>query len=259
MNHTSDYQPVTGHLPNSYTETLVYCCNDIPELLNMTLRCILAGIAVSIFATGCAFFDEPMSDTGIDVPSGLPAEAPAPTEPLPAPTATTDAQTSTTTTTTARQTTTAASGGNYLVVAPIESFPQDATNIAVLHLTSRSSDRDLAICKALMQNFTTIDVQDVPAEPLTVTVWPVPNDNAGANCIEMITEYEAIGLTADAEQRIGESDKGPFMLTRHLPTGKRMIYDLSFKTNSSLSSAVNQWITLLGSDPTNWPDYRRAR
>ncbi len=224
----------------------------------MTLRFIWAGIAVSIFATGCAFFDEPLPDTGIDVPSGLPAETSAQTEPLPAPSATTEAQTSASTATT-RTTTAATPGGSYLVVAPIESFPQDASNIAVVHLTNRSSDRDLAICKALMQNFTTVDVQDVPASPLTVTVWPVPNDNAGANCIEMITEYEAIGLTADAEARISESDKGPFMLTRHLPSGKRMIYDLSFKTNSALSSAVNQWITLLGSDPGNWPDYRRAR
>jgi hypothetical protein len=75
----------------------------------------------------------------------------------------------------------------------------------------------------------------------------------------MITEYEAIELTAQAENRIAESDKGPFLLTRNLPTGKRMIYDLSFKTNGDLSSAVNQWITLIGSAPENWPDYRRAR
>ncbi len=226
----------------------------------MIFHRLLAGIALTSLATGCAFFDEPLSDPGIVVPSGIPADTQA--EPLPQPTPPPASAESTTTPApqpVAKESAPVSSSGNYLIVAPIEQFPQDASNIAVVHLTNRSSNRDLAICKALMENFTTVDVEDVPAQPLTVTVWPVPNDNAGANCIEMITEYEAIDITAQAEQRIGESDKGPYLLTRHLPTDKRMIYDFSFKTNSALSSAVNQWVTLLGSSPADWPEYRRAQ
>jgi hypothetical protein len=228
----------------------------------MNFHRILAITVAAGVATGCAFFDEPLSDPGITVPSGIPADTTAAEQTIPAPTNTNApaAPQPTEQTPSAQQPlASAATGGSYLIVAPIEEFPQDASNIAVVHLTNRSSNRDLAICKALMENFTTVDVGDIPAQPLTVTVWPVPNDNAGANCIEMITEYEAIELTAQAEDRIAESDKGPFLLTRNLPTGKRMIYDLSFKTNGDLSSAVNQWITLIGSAPENWPDYRRAR
>ena len=226
----------------------------------MNFHRILAITTAMSIATGCAFFDEPLSDPRIIVPSGIPADTTTAEQTIPAPTdATTSAPEPVAQVPAPQRQASVATGGGYLIVAPIEQFPQDASNIAVVHLTNRSSNRDLAICKALMENFTPVDVADIPAQPITVTVWPVPNDNAGANCIEMITEYEAIELTAQAESRITESDKGPYLLTRNLSTDQRMIYDLSFKTNEDLSTAVSQWITLIGSAPENWPDYRRAR
>ncbi len=231
----------------------------------MILRHLVIAVCFTTLATGCAFFDDPVSDPGELIPSRVPATTtPAPTPapqpvqpsaPAPAPQAAESL--------TAAQTSAGASevavSPSYLVVAPIDSFPRDAQNITVVHLTDRSSRRDLALCKALMNNMPAIDVQDLPPNPLTVVIWPVPNDNAGANCIEMIAEFDPIDITPDAEKRIASDAAGPFLLTRNLPTGKRMIYDISFMSNSALSSTVNQWISLMGSNPADWPEYRRAR
>ncbi|MEM7259624.1 MAG: hypothetical protein AAF404_19800, partial [Pseudomonadota bacterium] len=82
---------------------------------------------------------------------------------------------------------------------------------------------------------------------------------AGANCLEMIADFDGIEITREAAKRINEDTAGPFLLTRNLPGSKRMIYDISFIGNSALSSTVNKWLSLLGSSPADWPEYRRAR
>ena len=241
----------------------------------MKLRHLLIGLIAGSITTGCAFFDDPVTNAEDLIPSRVPAadtassgtsEAPAPAPApqasesnsaasLPAPAAPETAQPEQAPAAVAE----APASPSYLIVAPIESFPRDAQNIAVVHLTDRSTRRELALCKALMANMPAIEVQELPAKPLTVVVWPVPNDNAGANCIEMIADYEPIELTPEAEKRISSDAAGPFLLTRNLPTDKRMTYDTSFMSNSALSATVSQWITLLGSSPDNWPPYRRAR
>ena len=223
----------------------------------MKLYRMLTVMALASVATGCAFFDEPVSDDGLLIPGSQPVTTTRPTEPA---TSTPAAEQSDT----AGNATTApqpqpATSQSYLVVAPIDNFPRDAQNIAVVHLTKRNTRRELALCKALMQNMPATEVQELPANPLTVVVWPVPNDNAGTNCIEMISDYEGIELTPEAARRIDKNSDGPYLLTRNLPSNNRMVFDISFMSNNALPATLNQWISLLGSNPADWPEYRRAR
>jgi hypothetical protein len=222
----------------------------------MSLRLAVAALTAGCFATGCAFFDEPMSDSGVLIPSSEPAVESTVATPASDPLQTT---TDSAATDNRRTTSQAAASASYLVVAPIDRFPRDAQNIAVVHLTQRATRRDVSLCKALMDNIPTVDVGELPPNPLTVVVWPVPNDNAGANCIEMISDYEPIEITPEAAQRITDDSTGPYLLTRNLPSGKRMIFDISFMPNSAMSATINQWLSLLGSSPADWPEYRRAR
>lgn len=245
----------------------------------MNLSRLFAGLAMVSIATGCAFFDEPVSDPGELIPSSVPANETLATPPIqgnepsqvapppPPPPATPAVQPAPQSqpapaavpTPAPAPSTQMARSPSYLIVAPIENFPRDAQNIAVVHLTERNTQRELALCKALMDNMPTVDALDLPPNPLTVVVWPVPNDNAGANCLEMIADFDGIEVTPEAAKRINEDTAGPFLLTRNLPSSKRMIYDTSFIANRALGSTVNKWLSLLGSSPADWPEYRRAR
>lgn len=224
----------------------------------MSIRYSIFILTMAYFATGCAFFDEPVSDdtNGELIPSDV-STIDTPPEAAPGAPAPESGNTESISSSTVNQET--EKSASYLVVAPIDGFPRGAQNVAVVHLTERRTSRELSLCKALMQNMPTVNVEDLPPDPLTVVVWPVPNDNAGANCIEMISDFEPIEITTAAEGRIDEKAAGPFLLTRNLPSGKRMVFDVSFMSNSALSSTVNQWLSLLGSSPADWPEYRRAR
>lgn len=216
-------------------------------------RILIASVAMSAcLSVGCAFFDVPLDD--LSAPGAAPATPNQPTEPA-APQATGQLSPSQT----PAQVATAIASSSYLIVTPIENIPENASNVAVVHFTQDNTNRALALCKALTANLQVVDVQDLPARVNTVAMWPVANDNAGASCIEMLTDYTPIDISENAAKRVNSSVEGPFLLTQQMTTGKRMIYDMSFVSQAAIRSAVGEWQSLMGSDPTNWPPYRRAR
>lgn len=213
-------------------------------------KTLLAGIILSATA-GCAFFEEPVSELRDLAPASPASTSNSP--PAPAP------QTQVATPTAPTATIQSSPGTSYLIVAPIENLPDDAGNVAVVHFTRKDTERALALCKALIENLQLTDVQDLPAQATNVALWPVANDNAGSNCIEMMTDYEPIDISVEAAKRVNDTAEGPFLLTQHMLTGKRMIYDMSFVSRNVLKTAMGEWKSLIGSEPANWPAYRRAR
>ncbi len=214
---------------------------------------LIASVTMSAFiTTGCAFFDVPVDD--LAAPGAVPAIPGQSTEP-----SATQASEPALPAQIPAKVATAAAAGSYLIVAPIEDIPENAGNVTVVHFTRDDTDRALALCKALTANLQILEVQDLPASPTTVAMWPVANDNAGASCIEMLTDYTPIDISENAAKRVNNSVEGPFLLTQQMATGKRMIYDMSFVSQAAIRSAVGEWQSLMGSDPDNWPAYRRAR
>lgn len=219
-------------------------------------KSLLAGITFAL-STGCTFFEEPVTDLR-DLAPSAPANEGNNSQPVPTPSRV-PTVTKLPPATSAPTTSSAASGSNYLVVTPIENLPENATNIAVVHFTKKDTERALALCKVLIQNLQVVDIQELPTTVTTVALWPVANDNAGGSCIEMLTDYEPIDISVEAAKRVNESTEGPFLLSQHMNSGQRMIYDMSFISQSALNSAVGGWQSLMGSEPANWPAYRRAR
>lgn len=223
------------------------------------MKSLLAFIAITTLSS-CAFLDEPVADlrdltgsTPTDIAPAAPQQLPAPSAvatPTPAPTKKLPP---------APSIPASQSGSSYLIVAPIESIPETARNIAVVHFTRKDTERAVAMCKALTETLTLTDPGELPVSALNVALWPVANDNAGGNCIEMLTDYEPIDITIEAAKRVNDKSEGPFLLTQHRDSGKRMIYDMSFVSRSALKSAVGEWRSLMGSDPANWPPYRSAK
>ena len=221
------------------------------------MKPLLAAIAITT-VSGCAFLNEPVQDLRDLTGSAPTSDAPPAPQPLQAPSEVVPP--SPIQNLPAAPTIPASvSGSSYLIVAPIESIPDTARNIAVVHFTRKDTDRAVAMCKALTETLTLTDTSELPESALNVALWPVANDNAGANCIEMLTDYEPIDITIEAAKRVNEKSAGPFLLTQHRDSGKRMIYDMSFVSRAALKSAVGEWRSLMGSDPANWPPYRSAR
>lgn len=220
------------------------------------IKPLLATVALSL-SVGCTFFEQPVDDLRVLAPS-LPTNEETTQQPVATLTPIKTNPTTAAPPATAPNNTATASG-SYLVVAPIESLPEQASNVAVVHFTKKDTKRALELCKALFQQLEIIDIQELPAQAANVVLWPVANDNAGGSCIEMLTDYEPIDITVDASKRINESADGPFLLTQHMPTGQRMIYDMSFLANSALDTAARKWKSLLSDNPADWPPYRRAR
>jgi len=231
-------------------------------------------IGLSFGLGGCAFFNSPVDDLGPISPgappplsTSLPPQLPdsdtrtssAPNseilQPLPQSvpetTAVTGAQTSTLPT---------LPGQAYLTVASLIDIPEDATNLAFIHFTqSNSATRTLAVCQAAMKNLPLVPVENIPSGAETVLVWPVTNSDSGTSCLEMISNYEALDISNATAERVNSSSRGPYLLTRNSRQNKRLIYDLSFITASKFATAIDEWRSLLGSDATNWPEYRSAR
>lgn len=203
----------------------------------------IAGATIAIFQiSGCAFFSEPLNDPLNNLPPPGTIERQS-SQQSPAVTENSEANVIST----------------FLMIAPIEDIPESAGNVAVIHFTHDNTDRALGLCKALTQNLQITDAGDLPATATNVVMWPVANDNAGATCLEMLTDYEPIDISVEASKRVNESAEGPFLLTQNMPTGKRMIFDMSYVSASSLKSAVGEWQTLMGSASDDWPPYRSAR
>lgn len=217
----------------------------------------LIGI-VLLLSAGCTFFEQPVTDLRdltLSAPTNESSNQPTAPAPTPAPLVTPTPAATTAPTAPVI----APAGSSFLIVAPIENLPEAASNVAVVHFTRKDTERALALCKVLIQNLQIIDVQELPQTPTNVALWPVANDNAGGNCIEMLTDYEPIDITVEAAKKVNDSSEGPFLLTQHMNSGKRMIYDMSFVTRGALNAAVGEWKSLMGSDAANWPAYRRAR
>jgi hypothetical protein len=249
----------------------------------------LAPAAVCLAAitlAGCAFFDEPVSDLGTITPGAPPPSSstlppvpssstlppppssstlpPAPSVPQPAGVPNTDRPPALPDSSGATRTDASAplpnlpGQGAYLTVASLIDIPEDATNLAFVHFTQSDSDRALAMCQA-MQSVPVVPVENIPAGAATVLVWPVANTGVGSSCLEMISSYEALDISNATAERVNDSARGPFLLTRNSQQNKRLVYDLSFIDRGKFKSAVDEWRSLLGSDPQNWPAYRSAR
>lgn len=247
----------------------------------------LAPAAVCLAAVtlaGCAFFDEPVGDLGTITPGAPPSSSslppvpssstlppppsssnlpPAPSSPQPG-VRNTDLPPPLPNSSDASRTDASAplpnlpGQGAYLTVAGLIDIPEDATNLAFVHFTQTDSDRALAMCQAA-QSLPVVPVENIPAGAATVLVWPVANTGVGSSCLEMISSYEALDISNATAERVNNSARGPFLLTRNGLQNKRLVYDLSFINPGKFNSAVDEWRSLLGSDPQNWPAYRSAR
>jgi len=245
---------------------------------SITWLCTLL-LAPTVALTGCAFFEEPLNDLGDITPGPPPASDPQPssgpvtisTLPPPPTPATVPAQTTapvTPGTTTLPKPIadntppTRAGTGSWLSVASIDAIPEDAQNLAVVHFSrtgrDRDTNRDLAMCKAMLERLPVTPVANIPANPALLVLWPV-SSGSGDTCLEMMTNYEPIDISNETAVRVNNSVAGPFLLTRNSALGKRMIFDLSYIPEQSLARGISEWQSLLGSDPVNWPGYRSAR
>lgn len=224
-------------------------------------------LAPVIGISGCTFFEEPLSDLGEITPGtppssdSLPSSDPVTISTLPPPPSQTlpvgqpipEIEEAPVTEGT----------GSFFSIASIADIPEDAQNIAVVHFSrtggNRDTNRDLAMCKALLDQMSATPVSEIPANPTLVTLWPVSIGNTGDTCLEMITNYEPIDISNETAAKVNDSVSGPFLLTRNSALAKRMIFDFSYIPNQSLARGISEWQSLLGSDPANWPGYRSAR
>ncbi len=224
----------------------------------------LAILAWLFTLTGCTFFDQPLDEFGAGTETGLPAPDTNPATPPPtvsssesAPKTTIEGQSADTSTTDGN------AEGTYFTVVTLFDMPENATNISFVHFTSSPSNRDtrreLGLCKALLDTYSVTNPADVPANAEHLIVWPVRSDASGANCIEMLTDYEPIDISNETAKQIKSDADGPFMLSRNTPSRKRLIYDLSFIRPKSLSTALNDWQLVINNPAQDWPPYQSAR
>lgn len=226
----------------------------------MNIKKIITAISISLTAASCTFFETPVDD--IASPTTSPATTAGQSASSPSDSGqSTSGQTAAgqAASAPATQQTISSNNTSYLIVAPIENIPEDAGTIAVVHFTRDNTERALALCKALTQSLQLTEVQDLPVNAGYVALWPVANDNAGGTCLEMLTDYEPIDITVEAAKRVNDTAEGPFLLTQHMESGKRMVYDMSYVTGNALDSAVGGWKSLVAGDSAGWPDYRSAR
>ena len=236
------------------------------------MRLLLTSVLLLASLTACAFFNEPVEGLGTltgpaptsapasnvpstlspppltpDVPSASPPAADQ--QPEPAPVASQSAKVE------------GSSAGTYFTVSTLFDIPENSTNISFVHFIpeGRSTKRELAMCKALLERFPVTEPASVPANASNLIVWPVRNEAAGATCLEMLTDYEPIDISNETAEKVNSQSDGPFMLTRNTPLDKRMIYDLSFVRPKALSAAVGEWQLFMGSAASDWPTYRAAR
>jgi hypothetical protein len=242
--------------------------NPLSGLAKVCLIGLTAGLS------GCAFFDQPVDDLGTITPGAPPSSSTLP-PPLPdsgnAPPRlpnSTDAGSASPPPLTPPGDNANATGtlptlpgqSAYLTVASLIDIPEDATNLAFIHFTqNQDSARALAVCQAAMNNLPLVSLENIPAGADTVMVWPVNNSEVGGSCLEMIANYEALDISNATAERVNDTARGPFVLTRNTRQGNRLIYDLSFIDRNKFSGAIDEWRSLLGSDPANWPEYRPAR
>jgi len=238
-------------------------------------RTWLLGLSVGL--SGCAFFDQPVDDLGTITPGAPPASTAPPrlpgsgdVNPSAQPPRLPNSVDSSVQPPplTAPSENTVSSGalprlpgqGAYLTVASLIDVPEDATNLAFVHFTqSGDSERALAVCQATMKNLPLVPTENIPGGAETVLVWPVTNSGVGNSCLEMIANYEPLDISNATAKRVNDSSRGPFLLTRSSRGTKRLIYDLSYIDKNKFAGAIDEWRSLLGSDPANWPEYRSAR
>ncbi len=235
-------------------------------------------MTLSLGLGGCAFFDQPLTDLGPITPGAPPSTTAPPRLPdsgdvngttLPPRLPNSDntatgqppllnAPAENSGSTGALQT--LPGRGAYLTVSSLIDIPEDATNLAFVHFTQTGdSKRALAVCQATMKNLPLVPVENIPAGANTILVWPVTNTGVGNSCLEMISNYEALDVSNATAERVNDSSRGPFLLTRNSGQRKRLIYDLSFIDPNKFAGAIDEWRSLLGSDPANWPEYRSAQ
>ena len=259
----------------------------VPTINRFAGSCL---VLLSVGLGGCAFFDQPLDNLGTITPGAPPSStAPPPLSgssdtppttqpnalppgvseigdddasvqapPLNPPTESANPSTGTRADTGALPT--LPGQGAYLTVASLIDIPEDTTNLAFIHFTqSEDSARALAVCQATMKNLAFVPVENIPDSADTVLVWPVNNSDVGNSCLEMIANYEALDISNATAQRVSDSSRGPFLLTRNSQQSKRLIYDLSFIDRDKFAGAIDEWRSLLGSAAADWPEYRSAR
>ncbi len=228
--------------------------------MNLKLLTIVAGF---LAVTGCTFFDEPLDE--FSTAPGLPAPGSNTTAPLPeVSSANTDSAPKADQTPTADTSTLEGNAeGTYFTVVTLFDMPENANNISFVHFTSSPTNRDtrreLGLCKALLETYPVTKPADVPANAEHLIVWPVRSETSGANCIEMLTDYEPIDISNETARKIKNNADGPFMLSRNTPSKKRLIYDLSFVRPKALSKALGEWQLVINNTPQDWPAYQSAR
>ncbi len=214
-----------------------------------------AVLGLAIAVTSCAFFEEPLDDLSVNVPSNrTPASLPTldntGTEPAPSQSPTTIPAAST------------ASGnpsGIYFTVATLFDIPESAATMSFVHFTDRDQRREQAICEALLEQHSATSASEVPADAPNLIVWPVSTEGTTADCASMLDDYEPIDISNKTAERVNNDAEGPFILSRNSATGKRLIYDLSSVSRRSIKNTVDSWQALVGRDSASWPEYEKAR
>ncbi|OED42304.1 hypothetical protein AB833_06520 [Chromatiales bacterium (ex Bugula neritina AB1)] len=246
------YQLVTG---SGQTPAMINCMKPWKgKALKMNPRITLASSAIFtlfIFISGCTFFEAPVQLD--DLATAEPTSPPVPTS-----------------STTPRQVVpsnpVAAStnaSNTIFTIGLLEDLPDDAVNIAVVHFSVRGSnrdtERDVAMCRAMLETIPPTRIDQIPPSPGTIVLWPVSNSNTGSTCLEMLTNYDPVDISNETARKVNDTVAGPFLLTRNNKLRKRMIFDMSYRSRQSIKNAIGEWQALLGSDPENWPAYRSSR
>ncbi len=217
----------------------------------------LTAAAFLFTVSACAFFEEPLDDFGtLPAPTnGVPASAPTPPPVSQAP------QTRETASTPVPAATPASANGTYFSVATLFDVPENVPTLSFVHFTDGKADarRVQAICESLLATYPVAAAASVPANAKHLLIWPVTSESTGANCRDMVDDYEPVDVSNETENQLPSGGSGPLMLTRNTPADKRLIYDLSGVSARALKAELGKWQQLVGSNAANWPRYGSAK